>query len=267
MQRRVHDLDGLRALEGDPPRQRLEQHGARREDVGARVDRVAEDLLRRHVARSAHDQAGPREVALQREGSARVARKRSSQAEVQELRPAGRQEDVRGLHVAVDHSLRVQRVERREHLPSQTHGLGQGQGPALQPLGERLAVEQLHRDEEPSRVLADLEDLAGMGVADAGRGAGFTPEALAALFVGLRDGLQGHAPAEARILGRIDDPHASLSQLVQDAVAADPIGRLGFARRDAEEAGEEDVKPLSRRSSQPARRARVGVRWPARSSS
>ena len=141
-------------------------------------------------------------------------------------------------------------AESGEHLAPQAQGLGQRQRPALQPRGERLAVEQLHRDEEPAGVFADLEDLAGVGVADAGRGAGLAPEALAALLVGAGDRLQRDAAAEARVLGRVDDAHPALSELVEDAIAADPLGQPRLAWRDlggpggrGRKAAEETLEP------------------------
>ena len=185
VQGRLHDLDGLRPREGRTPGQGLEQHRARGEEVGARVDRVAQDLLRRHVAGRAHHEAGPREVALPREGTARDLGEGPGQAEVEDLRAVRGEEHVGRFQVAVDHPLRVQRAQGGEHFPAQAQGLAQRQRPALQPFGQRLAIQQLHGDEEPSRVLADLEDLARMGMVDAGGGAGFAPEAHSALFVGV----------------------------------------------------------------------------------
>ena len=250
VQRRLHHLHRLRPRKRGTTRQRLEEHDPRREDVGARVDRVAQDLLRRHVAWGPHDQAGSRQVALQREGAARLRREGPRQAEVQQLRAARRQEHVGGLHVTVDDALRVQGREGGEHLAPQAQGLGHRQRPALQPLRQGLAVEQLHGDEEPSRVLADLEYLAGMRVADAGGGAGFASEALAAFFVGIADGLQRHAAAEARVLGRVDDTHPSLAELVEDAIAADLLGQPGRAGRGSggpggggREAAQETLEP------------------------
>ena len=57
--------------------------------------------------------------------------------------------------------------------------LGHAERPVAQPLGERLALEQLHGDEELAVVLADLVDLADVRMVDAGRRARLAPEALA----------------------------------------------------------------------------------------
>ena len=162
----------------------------------------------------------------------------------------------------MDHALRMERAERGQHLARQAQSLGHRERPALQPLGQRLAFEQLHRDEEPPRVLTDLEDLARVRMADAGGRARLATEAPAALVVGVRDGLERDAPAQGRILGRVDDAHASASQRVQDAIAADAVGSDPSLVTVAAGAR----KPPSRRSSQPTRRKRVGVGGSAGSS-
>jgi hypothetical protein len=48
------------------------------------------------------------------------------------------------------------------------HRLGDAQRPALQPLAERLALEQLHGDEQLAVLLADVVELADVRVVDAG---------------------------------------------------------------------------------------------------
>ena len=57
--------------------------------------------------------------------------------------------------------------------------LGHAQRPAPQALGQRLALQQLHGDEQLAAVLADLVELADVRMVDAGRGPGLAPEALA----------------------------------------------------------------------------------------
>ena len=64
--------------------------------------------------------------------------------------------------------------------------LGHAQRAAPQALGERLALEQLHRDEQLAAVLADLVDLADVRMIDARGGARLAPEALARRLVARR---------------------------------------------------------------------------------
>src|SRR3712207_8615268 len=52
------------ALERHAPREHAVQHAAEAVDVGPRVDRVALDLLGRHIARRDHERARLRDAAL-----------------------------------------------------------------------------------------------------------------------------------------------------------------------------------------------------------
>ena len=93
------------------------------------------------------------------------------------------QKDVRRLEVAMDDAAGVERRERASMSSAIGSAWIDAQRAALQPLGERLALEQLHRDEELAVVFADLVDLADVRMVDAGRGARFAPEALARRLV------------------------------------------------------------------------------------
>src|SRR5262249_30739605 len=98
-QARLDALDEALALAGlgrerRLPRQHLVEHHAQREQVAARVDPRAAQLLGRHVERRAE-----RLARLRERGAARVER----DAEIRDLRLAGAAEqDVGGLEVAVD---------------------------------------------------------------------------------------------------------------------------------------------------------------------
>ena len=79
VQRLVHDRRHP-ALERALAGQQLVEQDARRIDVGARVDRLAHELLGRHVGRRAHHRAGLRHAAALDPGD----------AEIRDLRPARR---------------------------------------------------------------------------------------------------------------------------------------------------------------------------------
>ena len=86
-------------------RERLVEDDAEREDVRARVELVALDLLGRHVGRRPDHLARRREL--------RVSREELADPEVRDLgRQRRRQEDVRGLDVAVEHAALVRVRER-----------------------------------------------------------------------------------------------------------------------------------------------------------
>ena len=90
--------------------------------------RLPVDLLRGHVPRRAQDRPslGQRRVTLFRP---RPGRKALGQAEVEHLHPALRQQDVRGLQVAVDDAVAVRVLERVGDLAGQAQHVATGSGP------------------------------------------------------------------------------------------------------------------------------------------
>jgi hypothetical protein len=75
------------------------------------------------------------------------------QAEVQELHTPLREEHVSRLQVAVDDPRGVRRLQGVCDLDPVAQDLVGGEGPALEAVGERFAVQQLHHEESvsPSR--------------------------------------------------------------------------------------------------------------------
>ena len=103
---------------------------------------------------------------------------------------------------------------------------------------ERLALEQLHGDEHAPGVLADLVDLADVGMVDAGGGAGLAPQALPGGLVRRRrrQRLEGDGPGQPFVTGGVDHAHPAFAELALDLVVADPrrdgpVG-AGRGRRD-----------------------------------
>ena len=258
VERRVQDLDGVRAAEGGPSGQHLEEDRARREEIRARVERLAGDLLGRHVARRPEHDAGAGQLPRGARECRRALRvgARAREAEVEELHPVRREEDVRGLQVAVDDPALVQRLEGGEHPERDREGVGDAERAASQPLRRRLALEELHRDEELALVLADLVELAHVRVVDRGRGAGLPPEPPARRVVGAerRHLLQGDGAAEPLVPGGVDDAHPALAELPGHGVGADARGHAvgsGRVRR---------VRRLGRRRApQPVRQRTEGA--------
>ncbi len=117
---------------------------------------------------------------------------------------------------------------------------------APQPGGERLALEQLHGEEDhrPAGrevVEADVEDAADVGVGDPARQVDLTLEALdrAGLAGVLRvDGLESQPLAQLEVLGLVDLAHAAAGDEADDPVA--PADEL--ARRENRGGGVEPVR-------------------------
>ena len=137
--------------------------------VGAGVARAPLDLLGREVARGADDGAGPREVARAR---------RLRDAEVGDLdRTFGRDEDVRGLDVAVDDPVAVRVVECGGHLARHAQRFGDGErAVVVDDAAQRGAVDELHDDVGDVVVLARVVGRDDVGVSELGGGDRLAPE-------------------------------------------------------------------------------------------
>ena len=117
---REHHPDRVGAREGGPAGQEEVGHRPQRVEVASAIDRVAEDLLRRHEERRAGDHAVMRRLGRHLPAPGR----RLDQAEVEQLGhvvPAApiRGEEVGRLDVAMDQPLAVCLVESRAGLPEQ----------------------------------------------------------------------------------------------------------------------------------------------------
>ena len=95
---------------------------------------------------------------------------------------------------------------------------------ALQPLLERLALEQLHDDVVARLVLPEVRDLDDVRVPDPADEARLVDEALHRLLVRrqlVADDFDRSAAAHQRVLRVIDLPHRAAPELSDDAVVAD----------------------------------------------
>ncbi len=153
-------------------KQLVEDH-AQRVDVGGGVDRVAFDLLRRHVGGSADHAAGG--------GQPVLVVDQLGDPEVEDLRLATvRDQDVVRLEVAVDDLVVVRDPDRRQQLLDQVdRDVDAEPAVLIQPRPHRTPVHPLHDDEEDRAVLVEVVDADDAGVVEGSHGGGLAVEALA----------------------------------------------------------------------------------------
>ena len=127
--------------------------------------------------------------------------------------PSGLDLDVARLQIAVDDALLVRGFERIGDLARDGERLLERNRALLDPLGERLALDQLH----DQVVRADVEQRADIGMVQRGDGARLALEAVAEPLGG---DLHRHFAVQAGIGGAIDLAHAARADLFEDLVGA-----------------------------------------------
>jgi hypothetical protein len=227
----VGDLDrrvGLvRLLAGE---HLVDQH-AGRVDVGAGVGMAVDDELGGEVGDGADQHAGARVLGLGVDGA--------SQPEVGDLDPAVvGQQDVLGLHVAVDHPGPVGGAQRGQHR------LDHGQRPGRRhrclgadQVAERDPGDVLHDQEQGAVVVALVEHRDHVVVGEPGGRLRLAPEATGELVVVAQSGvhhLDRDRAVEPGVGGLVDSGHAAPGDPRSDQVAAveepadervgDPVG-------------------------------------------
>ncbi len=213
-------LDGV-GVERRRAGEQLVAGAAERIHVEAAVERVAEDLLGRHVVR--------------RPGDAVIAgatgRQHRGDPEIDDLDRVGAavvidDDEVLRLHVAV-HDVgpmrAVQPLADLAHDADEPRGLHRG---ALVGRHEIVAVEQLHREEQPAvGQLAEVVDLDDVARAQARGGTRLVAEHLHHLRLLAEieaEDLQRDLALDVDVLGLVDDAHAAFAEPAQD-----PIPRAG----------------------------------------
>jgi hypothetical protein len=146
------------------------------------------------------------------------------------------------LQIAMDDAARVDRAERRQHVDRNRHRLVNAHRAALHLRGERLAFEQLHRDEQLAGILADLVNLADVRMVDARRRTGLAPEPLARGLVVFER--QHHLQRDRALQALVAVPRPSRRRRVfGERVVANPR-RCGVLRGiPAEPSGDSGVGP------------------------
>ena len=147
------------------------------------------------------------------------------QAEVHHLDlPAGGHHHVAGLEVAVQDAVPVRLGDTVDDLQGNAEGVVDVEGFAPQPYVEGFALDELHGDEQPAVALVHLVNAADVGMVERGRGPGFAGEPLARGFVASgfrRQQLQGDAPTEIGVFGKVDLGHATRAEQRAQFVASE----------------------------------------------
>ena len=134
-----------------------------------------------------------------------------------------REEHVGRLQIPMHETAPVQRRQRRQHAERDRQGVGHAQRAAPEAVAQRLALEELHGNEQRAGVLADFVNLADVRMVDARGRPGFAPEALPRRLVVCRrrHRFYRHDTLEPFVACGIDDAHAAFPELAGDGVVAD----------------------------------------------
>jgi len=139
----AHDLGERAAVERRLTGKRLVRDHAQRVDVARGRDVLTRRLLRRHVDRRARRHAFHRQPADRAEPRDAPV----DQAEWK-VRVAGREQQIVGLEIAMDDAAAMHGVEHVGDIAEQRRDVGPREPAGLtEPLGKRVALDELHRDE------------------------------------------------------------------------------------------------------------------------
>ena len=213
----VGDLDRRLALVRLAAGQHLVEHDAGGVHVRAGVGAAVHDELGGEVGDGADQHAAGR-------GVLGLGADRPGQPEVGDLDPAvvGEQ-DVLGLHVAVDHPGLVRGGQRGQHRVEHGERLGRRhRGFLADQVAQGVAGDVLHGQEQRAVVVALVEDGHHVGVGEPGRGVRLADEAGRELVVVPEPGvhhLERADPVQAQVGRLVDGRHAAAGDPWADAVA------------------------------------------------
>ena len=222
------DLRRASVPERPAPGQRLVEHRAEREDVGACARLLSLELLRGHVLERAEDRPIGREsprpcpplVASLDRGCDGTGK-----PEIEQLGARARHDDVARFQVTVHDAVPVRLIESVGDLNRKPQRLLNGQGPAREQLGERLALQVFHDEKVDSVLAADVIERADVGVIQTGDSPGLPLEPqlpLRVLRPVARQYLEGNAAPQARVGRAINLSHSARPEGLGDLVRTQP---------------------------------------------
>jgi hypothetical protein len=209
----VGDLHRGAALAWALAAERLEADCSERVHIDGRSRAAAVQLFRRHVCRGSEHSSAARDL-----GAIRSSRN----TEVRELREAVlAYEDVAGLHIPVDDTLRVRVIERITEVADHRRDLLRPERAAAQHPRQRLALHVLHDDQDALVIGGGVEHRHEVRVVQGSTELRLTVEAQFDVdrTVGMQ-ALDGHLPPEALVLTEKDRCHAARAEVPQYPIAA-----------------------------------------------
>ena len=160
---RLDNLRRCRAFEWPSSRKHLVLNDAEREDIGSRTDVAADELLRRHVGDRSDGDTGIRLHHGRGIFAAKLAKLRQSEIEHFGV-SVGRDDNVLRLNVAMDDSSLVGGTDRARDLRRDVDDFIDRHRTTRQARAQRLAFNELHRDEVQVVVNADLVNVGDIGM-------------------------------------------------------------------------------------------------------
>src|SRR5579864_6526379 len=148
--------------------------------------------------------------------------------------PARRNENVRGLDIAMNDALAVSGVERIGNLDAEVEYGFIFQRFAENAVRQRLSLEILHGNKWLALVLPKVVNGTNIRMIEGGSGPRFAFKALESLRIlcqAFRKKFERYTAAQAGVLGFVHDSHPSAAQFAKDAVMRDVFGNDGQISR------------------------------------
>ena len=216
-----HRVGGRITFEGTLAAQHFVQHGAEREEVGARVNGLAAHLLRRHVADCAHHCAW---VGDGRDGfgGAAAGDGRTREAEVENLDvPVFAEKHILGFQIAMDDALVVRGREPASDLHRDIRRFAHRHRPLLHSRAKGFTLEEFGDDKDMAVVGAGVVNGENVLVGEGGDGSGLPlepGEPVSVLGKGPRQDFDRHVTPQPRVMGAVDLTHAARANQFGDFI-------------------------------------------------